>query len=62
MDINRDAPVQAVAEAQVKAPLDVVWGVQSDLSRWPEWNPDVKAVRMLGPLSPGTVFKWKAGE
>jgi len=61
MDINRDAPVQEAAEAQVAAPLDLVWEVQSDLVRWPEWNPDVDEVQLLGPFSPGTEFRWKAG-
>ncbi len=61
MDINRDAPVQAVAEVHVEAPPDLVWSVQSDFARWPEWNPDVRDVQVLGPLAQGTVFKWNAG-
>ena len=59
--INHEAPVQAAAEAEIPAPIDLVWRVQSEIPRWPEWNPDVGAAEILGPLSPGTTFKWKAG-
>jgi uncharacterized protein YndB with AHSA1/START domain len=61
MDINRDAPVQEGAQAEIAAPLELVWEVQSELARWPEWNPDITDVQLTGPLAPGSVFKWKAG-
>lgn len=61
MDINRNAPAIASAEAYVEAPLSVAWAVHTDLRAWPEWNADVTAVHFSGPLSPGTQFRWKAG-
>lgn len=61
MEIDRDAPVRAAAEIEIAAPIDVVWRVETDIERWPEWNPAVENVRLLGPLTPGTVFEWKAG-
>ena len=31
------------------------------IDRWPSWNPAVKSMAMQGPLTPGSVFRWKAG-
>lgn len=61
MEINREAPVQASAEAEIPAPIDLVWRIQSQIPGWTEWNPDVASAELLGPLAPGTIFKWKAG-
>ncbi len=61
MEIPRDAPVIASAEAEVAAPAEVVWDVLADLESWPEWNPDVKSIEVDGPLAPGTVFRWQTG-
>lgn len=61
MEIDRDAPVTAAAEGHIDAPRDLVWEVQADVEDWPNWNPDVTAIRLLGPREPGTIFKWKAG-
>jgi len=61
MDINRKAPAIGTAETLVRASLDVVWSVQTNITEWSRWNPDVAYVDMEGPLSPGTEFRWKAG-
>jgi hypothetical protein len=61
MDINRNAPAVASAETLIQAPLDVVWAVLSTLTDWSTWNPDVKNVRLEGPVAKGTRFSWKAG-
>jgi len=61
MAINHNAPVVAAAEARVAAPPSVVWAVQTDLRRWPDWNPDVATMDLGGPIVPGTTFRWKAG-
>lgn len=60
MDINRNSPVIASAQAYVDAPLSLVWAVHTDLRAWPNWNADVSSIDFSGPLSPGTQFKWKA--
>lgn len=31
-----------------------VWRVWADVDRWPEWNPDMKASRLDGPMRLGT--------
>ncbi|HUH12829.1 MAG TPA: SRPBCC family protein [Longimicrobiales bacterium] len=61
MDIDRDAPVQAAAEIDISAPVDLVWSVQADLESWARWNPEVTSVSVRGPIRSGTAFEWKAG-
>jgi hypothetical protein len=61
MDINSNAPAIASAETLIHAPLDTVWSIQSNISDWGRWNPEVAYVDLRGPLIPGTEFRWKAG-
>jgi uncharacterized protein YndB with AHSA1/START domain len=61
MEINRNAPATADGELQIDADPQTVFAVISALDQWPSWNPDVKSVRVEGPVQPGTVFRWKAG-
>ncbi|WP_412061382.1 SRPBCC family protein [Rubrivirga sp. IMCC45206] len=61
MDVNREAPAIAAAEAYIDAPPSVVWSVQSNLREWPAWNSDVASLDVDGPLAPGTEFKWTSG-
>jgi hypothetical protein len=61
MDVDRSAPAVASSEIEVVAPPEVVWDVLADFPSWPEWNPDVKALEIDGPLAEGTEFRWKAG-
>ena len=41
------------ASLETSSPPDRVWQVWSDVNRWPEWNPDMKASRIDGPLQLG---------
>jgi hypothetical protein len=61
VDIDREAPATADGRIDIAAPPDVVWSVISDLSAWPSWNPDVKAMSVEGPIQPGTTFRWRSG-
>jgi len=61
MEIDRNAPATAEGELQIAADPQTVFAVISALDQWPSWNPDVKSVRVEGPVQPGTVFRWKAG-
>jgi uncharacterized protein YndB with AHSA1/START domain len=61
MEINRNAPATADGELRIDADPATVFDVISGIDRWPSWNPDVKSVRVEGPVQPGTVFRWKAG-
>lgn len=34
-------------------------GIQTDVAAWPSWQPEVDDVRVDGPLSVGTSFRWQ---
>ena len=40
---------------QIAAPTEVVWGVISDIERWPEWTPSIRAIERTnaGPFRIG---------
>jgi|SRR5579871_4554538 uncharacterized protein YndB with AHSA1/START domain len=61
MDVNRKAPAVASAEGLIRAPLDLVWSVQTNIGEWSRWNPDVQSVAVKGQVQPGTEFRWKSG-
>nr|MDT0522605.1 SRPBCC family protein [Streptomyces sp. DSM 41633] len=42
------------ATIDIDAPVDKVWGLISDLSRMPQWSPQCRLMKPLGPLRPGT--------
>lgn len=60
MKIERDAPLTGRKETVINAPVETVWAVQTDIERWPEWNPDVSTVVLEGRLAAGSTFRWKA--
>jgi len=53
VDINRDAPATASAEAFIRAPLNGVWSILTNIGEWNRWNPDVRYVDLCGPLASG---------
>ena len=42
------------AEIEINAPVSKVWSLISDLSRMPQWSPQCRVMKALGPLRPGT--------
>jgi len=61
MDIDATAPVITRDEILINAPLDAVWRIQTDVSAWPTWRPEVRAARLDGDLDVGSVFHWEEG-
>ncbi|HLQ61955.1 MAG TPA: SRPBCC family protein [Candidatus Acidoferrales bacterium] len=41
------------ASLETSAASATVWRVWSDVNSWPDWNPDMKASRLAGPLKLG---------
>jgi uncharacterized protein YndB with AHSA1/START domain len=42
------------AEIDINAPVDKVWALVSDLSLMPQWSPQCRVMRALGPVRQGT--------
>ena len=42
------------AEIDIDAPVGRVWSLISDLGRMPQWSPQCRMMKALGPLRPGT--------
>ncbi len=42
------------AEIDINAPVSKVWALVSDLSKMPQWSPQCRLMKPLGPLRPGT--------
>ncbi len=60
MQAERQVPL-AKAEIAIRAPLEAIWRIQTDIDRWSEWNPEVRRSRLEGPLAPGSMFTWTSG-
>jgi uncharacterized protein YndB with AHSA1/START domain len=42
------------AEIDINAPVGKVWGLVSDLKRMPQWSPQCRLMKTVGPLRQGT--------
>jgi uncharacterized protein YndB with AHSA1/START domain len=42
------------AQIDINAPVATVWALVADLSRMPQWSPQCRMMRLLGPLRQGT--------
>ncbi len=61
IEVNWEAPVVEVAGGFIKAPVETVWRILSDLENWPSWNKSVSKIRVNGPVIAGTSFAWVSG-
>ena len=59
MEINTAAPVISRDEILIHAPIETIWGIQTDVTAWPSWQPDVDGAKADGPLEVGSVFRWQ---
>jgi uncharacterized protein YndB with AHSA1/START domain len=59
MEINTEAPVITRDEILINAPVEEIWEIQTDVSAWPAWQPDVDGAESEGPLEVGSVFRWQ---
>lgn len=60
MHIDDNATLTARHEILIDAPITSVWAIQTAIEQWPQWQPDITAATLEGPLAVGTVFRWKA--
>ncbi|WP_433682076.1 SRPBCC family protein [Nocardia sp. CA-119907] len=58
--IDDTARIRYRTETFIKAPLDTIWGLHTDVERWPSWQQPVTSMKRLdqGPLREGSQFQW----
>ena len=57
-EVDRAAPVVAVHEIQIEAPLETVWRLDTDVDSWPAWQTEITAAHIDGLLESGASFDW----
>lgn len=57
-NIDSAASVKGFASMEIDAPIQDVWEILIQAKEWPEWNPEIKSVRVDGPLVVGKKFEW----
>ncbi|WP_218917031.1 SRPBCC family protein [Cellulomonas massiliensis] len=45
-------------EVRIKAPIELVWRLHTDVRKWPAWQSDIDSTQLDGPLAPGATFRW----
>ncbi|WP_432092407.1 SRPBCC family protein [Streptomyces sp. bgisy100] len=58
--VDPDARVRHRTEIVINAPLRTIWKLQTDVERWPSWQPPVETAERLdhGPFRKGSAFRW----
>lgn len=56
--LTRAAPVIAVHEVDIEAPLDMVWRLHTDVNAWPRWQTDITGAHIDAAFEPGVSFDW----
>lgn len=58
--VDADARIRYRSDVVIKAPLSTVWKLQTDVERWPSWQPPVLTAERLDPgrLEKGSRFRW----
>ena len=57
--IDQKAPVKAVLDETIEAPVDKVWGLIANANDCPRWHWAISDSSMAGPIAAGTLFTWK---
>jgi hypothetical protein len=53
-----DREIRSEQERLIRAPLELVWSLQTDVAQWTQWHPDVSHAVPLGPHRAGAMFEW----
>jgi Polyketide cyclase / dehydrase and lipid transport len=56
--IDPDAPVIAHHEIDIRAPIEIVWNLHSDVNEWTTWQGDITAAHIDEDFEPGASFAW----
>jgi carbon monoxide dehydrogenase subunit G len=59
--VDDRAPVCTSHRVEIDAPVDTVWALLSDPTRWPSWDPGIHDVERADPTAVDARFKWSNG-
>ena len=59
MTINQEAPVAQKNEIEIKATLEKVWHILTNIESWDKWNERIKKPILNDNLEVGNTFTWK---
>jgi len=60
MIIDQNAPLYAKNDIVIYSSIEKIWSLLTEINKWPMWQPDVTSAKLMGNLSVGAVFTWKA--
>lgn len=55
--INTEASIRDSQSIIINAPIEKIWKILADISKWPEWNPSIRSIK-LEAFEVGKSFKW----
>jgi Polyketide cyclase / dehydrase and lipid transport len=58
--VEQTAPVLAQHEIDIRAPLDTVWRLHTNVNAWTNWQTDITEAHIEGPMEPGVSFSWSS--
>jgi len=57
-NVNQDAPVKTLQSIRIHASSQKVYAVFTNVQKWPEWQKEITAAKLNGPLQPGSFIEW----
>jgi len=57
-NVNQDAPVKTLQSIRIHASSQKVYAVFTNVQKWPEWQKEITAATLNGPLQPGSFIEW----
>ncbi|WP_020672445.1 SRPBCC family protein [Amycolatopsis nigrescens] len=58
-EIDLKAPVVVHCDIVIDAPSRLVWQLLTEVSSWPDWQPDITAATADRPLREDSTFRWQ---
>ncbi len=52
------APIEGSQTVTMRAPIDRVWRIQTDVDRWETWYDYLRSARLVGPFAQGATLSY----
>jgi len=56
--VNQIAPVKTMQSVKIHASPEKVYAVFTNVQKWPEWQREITAAKLNGPLRSGSFIEW----